>query len=107
LECQKKVIQFVSIIAGYTILFFSFFFFFFGEKGLYKIKTRCTFFPFLAISGGIYEDYPSFHPRVCTIIKELLPDDIAGRLSVGVVKHSRIVGAAIVAMMAEKNDTTY
>jgi hexokinase len=84
-----------------------FFFLFFGVKGLHKIKTRCTFFPFIAISGGIYEDYPSFHPRVCTIIKELLPDDIAGRLSVGVVKHSRIVGAAIVAMMAEKNDTSY
>ncbi|KAF1797267.1 hexokinase-domain-containing protein [Mucor lusitanicus] len=56
----------------------------------------------ISISGSIYEDYPSFHPRVCKTIKDLIPEQIAGKLSVGVVKHSRIVGAAIVAMMAEK-----
>ncbi|RCH86056.1 glucokinase [Rhizopus azygosporus] len=56
----------------------------------------------ISISGSIYEDYPSFHPRVCRTIKELIPEEIACKLSVGVVKHSRIVGAAIVAMMAEK-----
>jgi hexokinase len=39
---------------------------------------------------------------VCSTIKELIPEEIAYKLSVGVVKHSRIVGAAIVAMMAEK-----
>ncbi|KAG0166156.1 glucokinase [Apophysomyces sp. BC1034] len=55
-----------------------------------------------AISGNIYEDYPSFHPRVCGTLKDLIPDHVASRLSVGIVKHSRIVGAAIVAMMAEK-----
>jgi len=32
----------------------------------------------------------------------MLPEHIAAKLSVGIVKHSRIVGAAIVAMMAEK-----
>jgi hypothetical protein len=37
-------------------------------------------------------------------LKKFLPDDIAAKLSVGIVKHSRIVGAAIVAMMAEKQD---
>ncbi|CAO3682766.1 unnamed protein product [Rhizopus stolonifer] len=56
----------------------------------------------ISISGSIYEDYPSFHPRVCKTIKELISEEIALKLSVGVVKHSRIVGAAIVAMMAEK-----
>ncbi|KAL0075950.1 hypothetical protein J3Q64DRAFT_1773486 [Phycomyces blakesleeanus] len=56
----------------------------------------------ISISGSIYEDYPSFHPRVCKTLKELLPESIASRLSVGIVKHSRIVGVAIVAMMAEK-----
>lgn len=60
----------------------------------------------IAISGSIYEDYPSFHPRVCKTIKDLIPEHIAGKLSVGVVKHSRIVGAAIVAMMAEKIAST-
>lgn len=39
---------------------------------------------------------------MCKTIKDLIPDHIAVKLSVGVVKHSRIVGAAIVAMMAEK-----
>ncbi|KAG2182297.1 hypothetical protein INT43_007224 [Umbelopsis isabellina] len=58
----------------------------------------------ISISGDIYEDYPSFHPRVCKTLKKFLPDDIAAKLSVGIVKHSRIVGAAIVAMMAEKQD---
>ncbi|KAI8372896.1 uncharacterized protein BYT42DRAFT_616097 [Radiomyces spectabilis] len=56
----------------------------------------------ISISGSIYEDYPSFHPRVCKTLKALLPPSIASTLSVGIVKHSRIVGAAIVAMMAEK-----
>ncbi|KAI8137770.1 hypothetical protein BJV82DRAFT_331170 [Fennellomyces sp. T-0311] len=56
----------------------------------------------IAISGDVYEDYPSFHPRVCRTLKELLPEHLASKLSVGIVKHSRIVGAAIVAMMAEK-----
>lgn len=72
---------------------------------LHKLLQTTFFFLLmitLAISGGIYEDYPSFHPRVCKTIKDLIPEQIAGRLSVGVVKHSRIVGAAIVAMMAEK-----
>lgn len=57
---------------------------------------------FKAISGDIYEDYRSFHPRLCRTLKDLIPDHIASRLSVGIIKHSRIVGAAIVAMMAEK-----
>ncbi|KAI8343350.1 hypothetical protein BC941DRAFT_458843 [Chlamydoabsidia padenii] len=56
----------------------------------------------ISISGSIYEDYPSFHPRVCTTLKELIPEQVSSKLSVGIVKHSRIVGAAIVAMMAEK-----
>ncbi|KAI9276689.1 hypothetical protein BDA99DRAFT_115850 [Phascolomyces articulosus] len=56
----------------------------------------------ISISGEIYEDYPSFHPRVCQTIKELIPGHIAPKLTVGIIKHSRIVGAAIVAMMAEK-----
>ncbi|CAO3624746.1 unnamed protein product [Cunninghamella blakesleeana] len=54
----------------------------------------------ISISGSIYEDYPSFHPRVCTTLKELIPDHISAKLSVGIVKHSRTVGAAIVAMIA-------
>lgn len=58
----------------------------------------------LAISGDVYKDYPLFHPRVCEAIKNLIPENIASKLSVGVVQHSRIVGAAIVAMMAEKMD---
>ena len=58
----------------------------------------------LAISGDVYKDYPSFHPRVCEAIKDLIPEEVASRLSVGIVQHSRIVGAAIVAMMAEKMD---
>ncbi|KAI7902280.1 uncharacterized protein BX663DRAFT_512346 [Cokeromyces recurvatus] len=56
----------------------------------------------IAISGDVYKDYPSFHPRVCEAIKNLIPDEVASKLSVGIVQHSRIVGAAIVAMMAEK-----
>ncbi|KAI8096262.1 uncharacterized protein BX664DRAFT_323491 [Halteromyces radiatus] len=56
----------------------------------------------ISISGDIYKDYPSFHPRVCEALKTLIPDEMAAKLSVGIVKHSRIVGAAIVAMMAEK-----
>ncbi|KAI8584220.1 hypothetical protein K450DRAFT_218711 [Umbelopsis ramanniana AG] len=59
----------------------------------------------ISISGDLYEDYPSFHPRVCETLKALISDDIASKLSVGIVKHSRIVGAAIVAMMAEKMDS--
>lgn len=55
-----------------------------------------------AISGEVYKDYSSFHPRVCETLKTLIPDEVAAKLSVGIVKHSRIVGAAIVAMMAEK-----
>jgi hexokinase len=35
-------------------------------------------------------------------LKELIPEQVSSKLSVGIVKHSRIVGAAIVAMMAEK-----
>ncbi|KAI7870372.1 hypothetical protein BDF14DRAFT_1773588 [Spinellus fusiger] len=58
----------------------------------------------ISISGNVYKDYPSFHPRVCESLKALIPDEVASKLSVGVVKHSRIVGAAIVAMMAEKMD---
>ncbi|KAI9032808.1 hypothetical protein CLU79DRAFT_728079 [Phycomyces nitens] len=58
----------------------------------------------ISISGDVYKDYPSFHPRVCETLKALIPDEVASRLSVGIVKHSRIVGAAIVAMMAEKMD---
>ncbi|KAI9336037.1 hypothetical protein BD770DRAFT_332276 [Pilaira anomala] len=58
----------------------------------------------IAISGDVYKDYPSFHPRVCEAIKGLIPEEIASKLSVGIVQHSRIVGAAIVAMMAEKMD---
>lgn len=72
---------------------------------LFFFKKKITYFNLLkktAISGSIYEDYPSFHPRVCKTIKDLIPDHMAVKLSVGVVKHSRIVGAAIVAMMAEK-----
>ncbi|KAI8370717.1 uncharacterized protein BYT42DRAFT_502687 [Radiomyces spectabilis] len=57
-----------------------------------------------AITGDVYEDYPSFHPRVCETLKALIADDVAAKISVGIVKHSRIVGAAIVAMMAEKMD---
>lgn len=55
-----------------------------------------------AISGDLYKDFGSFHPRVCETLRTLIPDDVAEKLSVGIVKHSRIVGAAIVAMMAEK-----
>lgn len=58
----------------------------------------------LAISGEVYKDYPSFHPRVCETLKALIPEEVSAKLSVGIVKHSRIVGAAIVAMMAEKMD---
>ncbi|KAI9470803.1 MAG: hypothetical protein EXX96DRAFT_585780 [Benjaminiella poitrasii] len=58
----------------------------------------------IAISGDVYKDYPSFHPRVCEAIKNLIPEEVASKLSVGIVQHSRIVGAAIVAMMAEKMD---
>lgn len=57
-----------------------------------------------AISGEVYKDYPSFHPRVCETLKALIPDDVSAKLSVGIVEYSRIVGAAIVAMMAEKMD---
>jgi hexokinase len=57
-----------------------------------------------AITGDLYEDYPSFHARVCETLKALIPTEVAGSFSVGIVKHSRIVGAAIVAMMAEKMD---
>lgn len=56
----------------------------------------------ISISGEVYKDYSSFHPRVCETLKSLIPDEVAAKLSVGIVKHSRIVGAAIVAMMAEK-----
>ncbi|GAA5804936.1 hypothetical protein HPULCUR_010446 [Helicostylum pulchrum] len=56
----------------------------------------------ISISGEVYKDYSSFHPRVCETLKTLIPDEVAAKLSVGIVKHSRIVGAAIVAMMAEK-----
>jgi hexokinase len=59
-----------------------------------------------AISGEVYKDYSSFHPRVCETLKALIPDQVAAKLSVGIVKHSRIVGAAIVAMMAEKINNT-
>jgi hexokinase len=52
----------------------------------------------------VYKDYPSFHPRVCEAIKDLIPEQVASKLSVGIVQHSRIVGVAIVAMMAEKMD---
>lgn len=58
----------------------------------------------VAISGDVYEDYPSFHPRVCGTVRSLIDEQVASRLSVGIVKHSRIVGAAIVAMMAGKTD---
>ncbi|ORZ22498.1 hypothetical protein BCR42DRAFT_169665 [Absidia repens] len=69
-----------------------------SEVGLGSNDDGCA----ISISGSIYEDYPSFHPRVCTTLKELIPEQVASKLSVGIVKHSRIVGAAIVAMMAEK-----
>ncbi|CEP18205.1 hypothetical protein [Parasitella parasitica] len=59
----------------------------------------------ISISGEVYKDYSSFHPRVCETLKTLILDQIAAKLSVGIVKHSRIVGAAIVAMMAEKINT--
>lgn len=62
------------------------------------VLTFCS----TAISGDIYEDYPSFHPRFCRALKDLIPEHIASKISVGIIKHSRIVGAAIVAMMAEK-----
>ncbi|ORX55073.1 actin-like ATPase domain-containing protein [Hesseltinella vesiculosa] len=55
----------------------------------------------IAISGDVYKDYPSFHPRVCETLKALIPNDMAARLSVGIVQNSRIVGAAIVAMLSE------
>lgn len=60
----------------------------------------------IAISGEVYKDYPNFHPRVCETLKALIPDDISSRLSVGIVKFSRIVGAAVVAMMAEKQTSS-
>ncbi|KAI9316329.1 hexokinase-domain-containing protein [Dichotomocladium elegans] len=58
----------------------------------------------IAISGDVYKDYPSFHPRVCETLKALIPEHVSSKISVGIVKFSRIVGAAIVAMMAEKMD---
>ncbi|ORZ11476.1 hypothetical protein BCR42DRAFT_421201 [Absidia repens] len=58
----------------------------------------------IAISGDIYEDYPNFHPRVCSTVRSMIDPHVASRLSVGIVKHSRIVGAAIVAMMAGKTN---
>lgn len=58
----------------------------------------------IAISGDVYKDYPSFHPRVCETLKALIPSHVSAKLSVGIVKFSRIVGAAIVAMMVEKMD---
>ncbi|KAL9546482.1 hypothetical protein MBANPS3_006638 [Mucor bainieri] len=61
----------------------------------------------ISISGEVYKDYSSFHPRVCETLKTLIPDEVAAKLSVGIVKHSRIVGAAIVAMMAEKINPQY
>lgn len=60
-----------------------------------------------AISGEVYKDYSSFHSHVCETLKELIPDQIAAKLSVGIVNHSRIVGAAIVAMMAEKTNHAF
>ncbi|KAF7721470.1 glucokinase [Apophysomyces ossiformis] len=68
------------------------------NEGIGLEEDHCV----ISITGNIYEDYPSFHHRVCHTLKDLLPDHIASKLSVGIVKHSRIVGAAIVAMMAEK-----
>ncbi|CDS12117.1 hypothetical protein LRAMOSA04312 [Lichtheimia ramosa] len=72
------------------------------ENGFNTEQEGCA----IAVSGEIYEDYPSFHPRVCRTLKELIPEHIASKLSVGIIKHSRIVGAAIVAMMAEKITNT-
>ncbi|CAO3588527.1 unnamed protein product [Absidia cylindrospora] len=61
----------------------------------------------IAISGDIYEDYPNFHPRVCSTVQSIIDHQVASRLSVGIVKHSRIVGAAMVAMMAGKTNDHY
>ncbi|SAM02891.1 hypothetical protein [Absidia glauca] len=70
------------------------------EQGIVDSKEEFA----IAISGDVYEDYPSFHPRVCGTVRSLIDEQVASRLSVGIVKHSRIVGAAIVAMMAGKTD---
>ncbi|CAO3701966.1 unnamed protein product [Rhizopus stolonifer] len=59
----------------------------------------------IAISGDVYKDYPMFHSRTCEAINDMIPKEITSKLSVGIVQHSRIVGAAIVAMMAEKMNT--
>lgn len=78
-------------------------------KDILIYLSLCLFFFFeknIAISGEVYKDYASFHPRVCETLKTLIPDEVAAKLSVGIVKHSRIVGAAIVAMMAEKINQT-
>ncbi|ORX57436.1 actin-like ATPase domain-containing protein [Hesseltinella vesiculosa] len=54
----------------------------------------------IAISGDVYEDYPDFHPRVCTTVRSLIDEQVAARLSVGLVQYSRIIGASIVAMLS-------
>lgn len=41
---------------------------------------------------------------MCETLKALIPSHVSAKLSVGIVKFSRIVGAAIVAMMVEKMD---
>ena len=57
---------------------------------------------FLAISGDVYEDFPNFHPRVCTTVRSLIDEQVATRLSVGLVQYSRIIGASIVAMLSNR-----
>ncbi|KAI8070428.1 hypothetical protein BC940DRAFT_296061 [Gongronella butleri] len=56
----------------------------------------------IAISGDVYEDFPNFHPRVCTTVRSLIDEQVATRLSVGLVQYSRIIGASIVAMLSNR-----
>ncbi|RUS31779.1 hypothetical protein BC938DRAFT_477074 [Jimgerdemannia flammicorona] len=59
----------------------------------------------IATSGDLHELYPSFQARLCDALKTLVGEDLAPRITVVIVRSSRLVGSAIVAMMAE-NDMT-
>ncbi|RUP51473.1 hypothetical protein BC936DRAFT_148019 [Jimgerdemannia flammicorona] len=59
----------------------------------------------IATSGDLHELYPSFQARLCDALKTLVGEELAPRITVVIVRSSRLVGSAIVAMMAE-NDMT-
>lgn len=55
----------------------------------------------LATSGDLLELYPGFYDRVHDTLN-MLVGDLAPKITMVVVKSSRLVGSAIIAMMAEK-----